>query len=248
MNDFLSRFKWILIGGGAVILVAIAVTVGVLVGIGGGNRGDKGKTVTAADVPAPETNQDSGNRATGKGISRVDTQSFEGKGSKTQSFKAGGGLTIIRLTHRGPTNFVVQFGQGDTKQLLVNEVGQFAGSKALGLPAGSYSFEIETTGEWTIQVDQSVPKSAAAAPQKLNGKGQVASNFFSLKEGTAKFRLNYSGGGLFAPSLIKSDGTPVTLLANELGKFTGEKEVQVTSGIYLVDVISSGDWVIDVSQ
>lgn len=254
MNDFLSRFKWVLIGAGCLILVAIAVTVGVLVGIGG-DRGEGEEIVNAADVPGPEVNEGDGGGGQSvesedgdKPVARVGTQNFEGKGSKKETFKAGAGLTIVRLTHSGAANFVVQFGQGDGQQLLVNEIGKFAGSKALGLTAGTYTLDISTVGRWSVQIDQTVPGSAESPPQKLQGKGQVATNFFSLKDGEATFRLNHTGSGLFAPNLIKSDGTPVTLLANELGKFNGSKKVEVSKGIYLVDVMSKGEWTIDVQQ
>lgn len=249
MNDFISRFKWILIGAGALILVGIAVTVGVLVGVGGKGGGEEGDNVTAADVPGPEVNEDDQDvDLGGEPVQRVGSQNFEGKGTKSQSFKAGAGLTIVRMTHQGAANFVVQIEKGDVKELLVNEIGKFAGSKAVGLEAGTFTLQIDTIGKWTIQIDQSVPSSADAPPQKLQGKGQAATNFFSLKDGEAIFRLNHSGSGLFAPSLIRSDGTPVTLLANELGKFNGSKEVEVEKGIYLIDVTSKGDWTIDVQQ
>lgn len=257
MNDFLSRFKWVLIGAGCLILVAIAVTVGVLVGIGGGKGGDGKQITNAADVPGPKVNEgdgggDGGGSTPGengdKPVARVGTQNFDGKGSKKQTFRAGAGLTIVRLTHDGAANFVVQFGQGGSQQLLVNEIGKFAGSRALGLTAGTYTLDISTVGTWSVQIDQAVPGSAPSPPQKLQGKGQAATNFFSLKDGAASFQLNHTGSGLFAPSLIKSDGTPVSLLANELGRFTGSKKVVVSKGIYLVDVMSKGEWTIDVQQ
>jgi hypothetical protein len=41
----------------------------------------------------------------------------------------------------------------------------------------------------------------------------------------------------------------VTLLANELSDFTGEKTVEIyADGIYVVDVTASGPWTIDISQ
>lgn len=132
--------------------------------------------------------------------------------------------------------------------MLVNAIGKFAGSKALGLAEGTYTLDISTVSKWSVQIDQTVPSSAESPPQKLQGKGQAATNFFSLDDGDVTFRLNHTGTGLFAPNLIRSDGTPVTLLANELGKFNGSKKVQVTKGIYLVDVQSKGEWTIDVQQ
>ncbi len=238
MNEFWSKFRWYLIGGGVLLLIGVVVLVVVLM------VNTREGPMVAAPPPAP------GPDGQPQRIERVQEQEFEGRGSKKQNFKAGGGLTIFTLTHKGPQNFVVQFGQGTNMQLLVNEIGNFQGSKAIGLPVGEYTLDIATNGQWTVGIDQSVPEEAPAAPKKLEGTGATASEFFSLKTGPARFRLTYDGGGLFAPQLIKaSDGTVITLLANELSKFNGEKTVQVPEdGIYLVDVTASGKWSIDVAQ
>lgn len=239
MNDFWSKFKWYVIGGGILLFVGAIILTIVLV-----NSSDEGPTV-AAPVPTGGPGTPEPPR-----IERVDSQRFEGSGSKQQTFKAGGGLTVISLTHEGRRNFVVTFGQGEDMQLLVNQIGNFEGSKAVGLPVGDYTLDIATQGEWTVEIDQSVPTEANAPPKKLEGDGVEASDFFALAVGPARFRLTHEGDGFFAPQLIKaSDGTVITLLANELGRFTGEKTVEIhEAGIYLVDVTAVGRWTIDISQ
>lgn len=236
MNEFWNKFKWYLIGGGSLLLIGAVVLVVVLV-----VSSNEGPMVAA---PSPEPG------AEGQAIEEVDQQEFSGQGSKQQNFQAGGGLTIFTLTHEGGRNFVVQFGQGDDMRLLVNEIGNFEGSKAVGLPVGDYVLDIATLGSWTVKISQSVPEEAPAPPKKLEGDGAEASEFFSLKPGPATFRLNYEGQGLFAPQLIKaSDGTVITLLANELSNFSGEKTVEIAEeGIYLVDVAAAGTWSVDISQ
>jgi hypothetical protein len=196
-------------------------------------------------------NQPAGGEQTEKteGTERVAGQSFSGKGAKTETFKVGGGLTIIRLSHRGASNFVVLYGQGQASQLLVNEIGAYDGSRALGLPAGDYSMKIDSTGDWKVDVEQTTPATADAPPQKLSGKGQAATKFFRLRPGPATFRVSHAGTGFFAPALLKADGTLVTNIANELGQFNGDKRIDIAEeGIYLVDVSANGDWTIDVSQ
>lgn len=236
MNEFWNKFKWYLIGAGCLLLVAIAVTVGFLVA-----NSNEGPVVAA---PKPSPGQELPR------VEKVESQEFEGQGSKKQSFKAGGGLTVFTLTHSGRANFVVQYGTGQTSNLLVNEIGNYEGSKAVGLPVGDYTLDIATRGQWKVKIDQSVPTEAPLPPKKLEGERAAASEFFSLKAGPARFRLTYKGAGLFAPQLINAaDGTVVTLLANELSDFTGEKTVEIVAdGIYVVDVTASGPWTIDVSQ
>jgi len=238
MNEFWNRFKWYVVGAGVLVLITIAVTVGLLVA--NNNEGPV--------VAAPERSAAPGQEL--PSVEKVEGQEFEGTGSNTQRFKAGGGLTVFTLTHEGRANFVVQYGAGETQNLLVNEIGNYEGSKAVGLPVGDYTLDIATRGKWSVKIDQSVPTEAPLPPKKLEGDGAAASEFFSLKAGPAKFRSTYKGAGLFAPQLINSaDGIVVTLLANELSDFTGEKTVEIyADGIYLVDVTASGPWTIDVSQ
>ncbi|CAN5877502.1 hypothetical protein BH23ACT12_BH23ACT12_11730 [soil metagenome] len=238
MNQFWSNFKWYLIGAGVLLLVAIAVTVGLLAA--NNNEGP----VVAAPEPSAAPGQELPR------VEKVERQEFEGQGSKKLTFKAGGGLSIFTLTHEGRQNFVVQYGSGEGQQLLVNEIGNFSGSKAVGLPMGDYTLDIATRGRWTAKIDQSVPTEAPLPPKKLEGTGAEASEFFSLKAGPARFRLTYNGTGLFAPQLINSaDGSVITLLANELSDFRGEKTVEIfADGIYLVDVAAGGTWTIEVSQ
>jgi hypothetical protein len=238
VNEFWNKFKWYVIGAGVLLLIAIAVTVGVLVA--NSNEGP----VVAAPKPSAAPGQEVPR------VEKVESQEFEGQGSKKQTFKAGGGLTIFTLKHTGRANFVVQYGSGENNNLLVNEIGNYEGSKAVGLPVGDYTLDIATRGQWSVKIDQSVPTEAPLPPKKLKGDRAAASEFFSLKAGPAKFRLTYKGAGLFAPQLINAaDGTVVTLLANELSDFTGDKTVEIfADGIYVVDVTASGPWTIDVSQ
>jgi hypothetical protein len=231
----------VLLGGVVVILLGFGGLVFVLTQVG---KPDEPEDTGLANQPA-------GGQPAEKteGEERVPGQSFEGKGATTETFKVGGGLTIIRLSHRGPSNFVVLYGQGQASQLLVNEVGSYDGSRALGLAPGDYSLKIDATGDWKVAVEQTTPTTADSPPQKLSGKGQAATKFFRLRPGPATFRVNHAGTGFFAPALLKADGSLVTNLANELGKFTGDKRVEIAEeGIYLVDVSANGDWTIDVSQ
>lgn len=239
MNEFWSKFKWYVAGAGALLFVGAIVLVVVLV-----NASDEGPIV-AAPKPAAGPGTPEPPR-----IEKVQGQELKGTGSKQQSFKAGGGLTVFTMTHEGARNFVVQYGRGTDLKLLMNQIGPFQGSKAVGLPVGDYVLDIATTGKWTISIDQSVPTEANAPPKKLEGDGVEASDFFALKTGPARFSLRHEAEGFFAPQLLKaSDGTLITLLANERGKFTGDKTVEIhEEGIYLLDVSAAGKWTIEVAQ
>lgn len=244
MNEFFRKFKWLLIGGSVALLTVVGVLVFVLVNVKAGGQGKiTAPARTARGAPG-------GTTPSAAPLQKVSRQKFEGKGNAKNRFKSGGGVTIFKFDHRGRQNFVVQYAQGDSAQLLVNEIGNTQGSKAVGMPAGDYVLDVATTGEWSIQVEQSIVESAPGPPRRLSGKGQAASEFIGLKAGPATFRVSHQGSGIFAPTLLRgTDGGVVTVLANELGRFTGSKTVEIPAdGVYLVDVIATGGWTIDVSQ
>lgn len=83
---------------------------------------------------------------------------INGKGQKTSPlFALQSGLTIFRMTHDGKSNFALWLlnAKGQKVELLVNVIGQFNGSKALGVKAaGIYVLDITADGNWTIAAEQ----------------------------------------------------------------------------------------------
>jgi hypothetical protein len=232
--------------GGAVALALLAIVVIFALQSGGGER----DTTAQKEEEAPGAAQ-GGQEEAEPPRQKVDTQSFEGTERNAEPrFKAAGGLAIFRLTHAGRQNFVVQVGQGaNVTSLIVNTVGDFDGSKAVGLAPGDYTMKIRSSGRWTVEIDQPIPGSAPSAPQKLSGDGQTATSFFRLRAGNANFRMGHQADGIFAPYLVKADGTPLTLLANEVKRFSGSKQIVIPEdGVYLIDVTATDRWTIDVSQ
>lgn len=83
-------------------------------------------------------------------------QRFEGKGqSVTSFFQLGGGLTTYRLVHRGQRNFIVTLldANGQPADLLVNVIGAFDGSKAVGGKRGPHLLRVQADGDWSISVE-----------------------------------------------------------------------------------------------
>ncbi|MEX2587289.1 MAG: hypothetical protein WD602_04755 [Actinomycetota bacterium] len=241
MNDFISKFRWVLVGGGLFILVGIIVLVAVLA------SGSGDSTDVAGDAPVDA----SGSPVAP--IERVDRQEFSGEGDTKENFKAGGGLTLLRFTHSGgsATNFIVTLSQdGQMIDQVVNAIGDYEGTRAVPLPVGDYVMEVRPgAGEWTAQIDQSVPEDAPAPPAEFSGSGQSATEFFKLEAGSADFRLRHEGQGVFIPGLVRSDGTRAGSIVNESGDFSSRVTVNIkAAGIYLVDVLANGDWEIEVTQ
>lgn len=84
-------------------------------------------------------------------------KTFTGTGQQVSPFvKLDKGLTTFKLKHTGKSNFAVLLmdKNGNREELLVNEIGDFDGSKAVGVSrSGIYLLDISADGAWTISVE-----------------------------------------------------------------------------------------------
>lgn len=85
-------------------------------------------------------------------------RTFTGTGPKASPvFWLDDVLTTFDMSHDGASNFGIWLldSNGDPVDLLVNEIGDFDGSTAVGVPAaGVYILDIEADGAWTVGVTQ----------------------------------------------------------------------------------------------
>lgn len=125
----------------------------------------------------------------------------------TDPFGLESGLTIVKMTHQGKGNFVVNLlsarqeetarapapiklsgGQNgesnaETSIALVDETGPINISRAVNIPAaGKHLFDVKADGPWTIEVEQPRPSSA---PKKTSftGGDDAVTEFFELSSG-----------------------------------------------------------------
>jgi autonomous glycyl radical cofactor GrcA len=168
----------------------------------------------------------------------------------TSKFSLEKGLSIFRMSHDGDSNFAIWLldDEGDKVELLVNEIGSFDGSKAVCIKKhGDHLLDISADGRWAITIEQPRPSSAPSVPKALKGKGQQASEAFSLDKGLARFEMTHDGDSNFAIWLLDDEGDNVELLVNEIGNFDGSKAVSIRkSGIYLLDISADGNWEISI--
>lgn len=84
-------------------------------------------------------------------------KTFSGIGQQVSEFLTiPKGLTTFRMTHNGQSNFGVWLldKNGNNVELLVNEVGIFDGSKAVGIPStGIYLLDISADGNWSVIIE-----------------------------------------------------------------------------------------------
>lgn len=92
----------------------------------------------------------------GTGASLPDT--FEGAGFQTSQFiRFEKGLATFKMKYTGTSNFIVWLmdDQGTKTELLVNTIGDFDGSKAVGITkAGNYVLSVDGVGDWNIDISQ----------------------------------------------------------------------------------------------
>jgi hypothetical protein len=84
-------------------------------------------------------------------------QTFTGRGQDVSPFfSLGVGLVRFTMTHDGTSNFAIWLmnDRGEPIDLLVNEIGSFNGSKAVGMDvSGVYLLDITADGNWAINVE-----------------------------------------------------------------------------------------------
>ena len=168
----------------------------------------------------------------------------------TSKFSLEKGLTIFRMTHDGDRNFVVWLLDDDGNQidLLVNKIGEFDGSQAVGIKTlGNYILDISADGSWTITIEQPRPSYAPPVPKTLKGTGQQASEMFYLDKGLARFEMTHDGDRNFIVWLLDDDGNQIDLLVNKIGEFDGSKAVSIRKGgNYLLSISADGNWEISI--
>ena len=102
----------------------------------------------------------------------------------------------------------------------------------------------------SIQQATATPSVASLLPRfTLEGGGQQATDFFRLREGLARFRMEHNGRSNFAIWLFDSSGARRELLVNVIGPFTGSRAVNIPrTGDYLLDIDADGNWRVIVEQ
>ena len=167
-------------------------------------------------------------------------------------FHLSQGLIIFRMTHDGQSNFAIWLldTQGNTVDLLVNDIGPFDGSTAVGIQQSeNYLLNVTADGNWTVVIMQPAPVMDLQPPLTLSGKGQKASDFFHLSQGLIIFRMTHDGQSNFAIWLLDTQGNTVDLLVNDIGPFDGSTAVGIQqSENYLLNVTADGNWAVTIEE
>jgi hypothetical protein len=171
----------------------------------------------------------------------------------TQGFTLEKGISIFEITHTGgDSNFsvVLMNGNGEWVDLLVNEIGEYSGKKAVGInKKGTYLLDIEADGNWTVNITQPRPSSGVKKPLTFTGTGDDVPQFmYFKKKGLTRFNMSHTGESNFAIWLFDENGNHVDLLVNEIGNYSGSTAVRIPKkGVYLLDITADGSWSVSVN-
>lgn len=180
------------------------------------------------------------------------TYDFSGSGNQaTPLMGLQSGITTFDLVGNGSSNFIVWLKDqnGSDVELLVNEIGRYAGGRCISVPAtANYLLGITADSSWTVHVTQPRPTAAPGVPQTFTGTSDNHSGFFTLHSGAATFTMSYGGDSNYVIWLYNSSGQQVELLENEIGPRNDSKVVNVPAGIYVMDIQGMGNWSVTVSQ
>ena len=158
---------------------------------------------------------------------------------------------VVAALHRGSSNFAVELVSPGSTELLVNEIGNYAGEVAFAdASAGRYRAKITADGSWTITFTQPVPTGRAkVVPGSFSGRGPRVVKMRAEDDLQPIVTVRHRGQSNFAVELHGYGDTQGTeLLVNEIGNYEGETLVDdMPAGSYLLAVTADGPWTVTFS-
>lgn len=160
---------------------------------------------------------------------------LEGRGqSVPDAFFLPAGDSVLTFTHNGSRNFAVWAYVGDQRELLVNTIGAYSGSRPLSAST-PITLDITADGGWTVQVDPIPPGGTVA----FSGTGDSVSGWFD-SPGRATIDATHDGSRNFAVWAQCAGGR--ALVQNQIGAVNGSGVVNFSRGPCYWNVQADGNW------
>jgi hypothetical protein len=217
-----------------------------------GSRSTAGKGTNREGLTQLLKTKSASPAATGNGLpSNAVHLEVSGRDNQTsRSLALNAGLAIFHVTYQGTGDysFLLLDDNGDPVEDIADGHGAFAGSTAIGIDQFcDCTVDVQTSGPWTVTVDQPSALSGGAVPTTLTGSGQAASTAFQSAGGLTTFhqRVRDSGGGRV--TLLNSIGEVLDVLGEGDSAFDRSRTVELDPGTYLLQVDTDGPWTVDVA-
>jgi len=195
------------------------------------------ETVAAAEADVPDAAaEESGAPA---------PQKLTGSGMKVTSLNvARESPVVIKGTHRGESNFIVDVLGGDYPDNAFNEIGNYSGATVLtGLSVGKHRVKVNADGPWTLTVTQpDPPANPSGIPGAVTGKGSAVVWVRASADIEPIIVGRHRGESNFIVDLMTPDGSGEENLFNEIGDFTGETTTSIPAGDYQMSVQTDDSW------
>jgi len=179
-------------------------------------------------------------------IEDLESYSFSGSGQSVESgIEIDGGLTVIRASHSGESNFQVSLeDDGEFSDSFINVIGDFDGAQADLIDSGEYILDVNADGSWDIEITQPRDSSGDSLPESLSGNGPDVIGPIQF-DGTHIAEGSHSGESNFQVRIHPMEGRFSEGVFNEIGEFDGETTFSF-NGVGWVDINADGDWDIDI--
>jgi len=181
------------------------------------------------------------------------SQTFSGSESKTtDEFDLDDSITVLIAEHDGDEFFSPELGDdGRLRRFLpVSGHGEYEGTGAVGVPADTYHFVVDASGDWSVEIAQ--PESPAEAvhqlPVEVSGDGQDVVGPVEIP-GQATVRGTYEDEtGFFVEALDEAGrgerGQTVPVF-DEVGEFEGQEVIQMDAVCWF-HVIAETPWTLEI--
>lgn len=160
---------------------------------------------------------------------------LEGIGqTATDTFTLAEGIYSVAFTHNGSSNFIVYAHEGAARDLLVNSIGYYRGSRPLTGP-GDFVLDIQADGAWSVHIE---PLSTGGSVG-FSGTGDDVSPLFE-PPGTIPLQISHDGQRNFIVYVHCAGGS--NLVQNEIGAVSGSRIVTFDRGPCFWEVRADGSW------
>jgi hypothetical protein len=139
---------------------------------------------------------------------------------------------VVKFTHEGSANFAVHaYDDAGDRDLLVNEIGAYTGTRPLNFMGDPTEFEITASGPWTATITPLLEQPSLS--DTTSGSGDQV---LFIDTGAGRLTLTHDGSSNFA---VFAYSNTRDLLVNEIGAYEGT--VRLPDAVAL-EIVADGNW------